>query len=159
MFLLLQMRKLWSAMRLPFSLLILTMLAWVLFWPLRAIINIFPLSRLVRFYGNDEGTNVYIPLASSCDINRANFIRRAISIAAKYSPASANCYPQALAALLLLKWARVPYGMYFGIAKDKDTGKMIAHTWVMTGRVPVSGGNSFRTYTVVRSFISTSNIE
>lgn len=148
------LRKLRTAAGLPLTVLALTGLSWGLLWPARLIVNLFPLRQLARVYGRDQGTQVSVPVALAADVSAARTIGRAIALAARYSPSSANCYPQALVARLLLRIRKVPHGLFFGLRRDVETDTMEAHAWVMVGQVPVTGGDSFGSYTVVRCFTS-----
>lgn len=148
------LRKFRSATRLPISTLALTGLVWWLLWPARLAVLFFTLRRLAPLYGRDNGVNAAVPIASPDDIFRAQHFGRAMTLAAKYSPAAANCYPQALVARLLLRAARLPHGLFFGLKRDKQSDMMEAHAWVMVGPIAVCGGSSFETYTVVRCFIT-----
>jgi len=91
-------RKLRTAAGLPLSELCLTALVWCLLWPARLVVMLVPLRHLARIYGQDHGTEIAIPGANETDIETALGIGRAIALAARYSPSSANCYPQALVA-------------------------------------------------------------
>lgn len=146
------LRKLRTAVGLPVSALAVTGLVWFMLWPARLVLLAVPLRRLARFYGRDHGVEIVIPEASARDEESAVFVREAIALAVRYSPKSANCYPQALVARLLLRLRRVPYGMFFGLRKGEGDKAMDAHAWVMVGDIPVSGGRSFDSYTVVRCF-------
>jgi len=148
------LRKLRTAAGLPVKVLGLTALVWCLLWPARLLVMLFPLRQLARFYGRDHGTEISIPEASSAEMISARNIGRAIALAARYSPSSANCYPQALVARLLLRVRKAPHGLFFGLRRDAQAEIIEAHAWVMVGEVPVSGGDSFDSYTVVRCFTS-----
>ena len=65
-----------------------------------------------------------------------------------------NCFPQAVAAKLLLSLYRIPYALYFGLWQAPDHSGTQAHAWVAAGRIRVSGGHSLDQYTVVGCFIS-----
>ncbi len=147
-------RKLRTAVGLPVSVLGLTALAWSLLWPARLVVLILPLRQLARVYGHDHGAEIAVPPVNEGDIAKARNVGRAISLAARYSPSSANCYPQALVARLLLRVMKVPHGLFFGLRRNSQSDAMEAHAWVMVGQVPVSGGDSFDSYTVVRCFTS-----
>lgn len=148
------LRKLRTAAGLPMRFVGLTALVWALLWPARIAVLIFPLRRMARFYGSDHGVEIVVPDASEAESDTARAIGRAIALAARYSPSSANCYPQALVARVLLRLKRIPHGLFFGVRRDADSQAMEAHAWVMVGQVPVSGGDSFDSYTVVRCFTS-----
>ncbi|MEL7217205.1 MAG: lasso peptide biosynthesis B2 protein [Pseudomonadota bacterium] len=147
-------RKMRTAAGLPLSLLGLSGAVWLLLWPARLIVNLFPLRQLARFYGRDHGTQIKVPTAAEADDATARTIGQAIALAARYSPSSANCYPQALVARLLLRMRGTPHGLFFGLRRDQASNAMEAHAWVMVGEIPVSGGDSFDSYTVVRCFTS-----
>ena len=147
-------RKLRTVVTLPVGFTALAALAWVLLWPARAAVLTIPLRYLVRMFGEDCGVSPAIPLVSEGQIAKARGIARAIALAVRYSPKSANCYPQALVARLLLRVRRIPHGLFFGLRRDPETDAMEAHAWVMAGPLPVTGGHGFARYTVVRSFLS-----
>lgn len=146
------MKRLFPSM--PLTLLALSILAWLLLWSARLAVLTIPLRQLVRFFGEDHGVDPAVPLVSEKALGRAQGIRKAIEYAVRYSPKSANCYPQALVARLLLKARGIPHALFFGLRRNPDTGAMDAHAWVMAGPLPVTGGHSFGDYTVVRSFLN-----
>ncbi len=148
------LRKLRTAAGLPVRFVGLTALVWCLLWPARIAVLVFPLRRMARLYGTDHGAEIVVPEASEAELGSARNLGRAIALAARYSPASANCYPQALVARMLLRLKRVPHGLFFGLRREASSEAMEAHAWVMVGQVPVSGGDSFDSYTVVRCFTS-----
>lgn len=127
--------------------------AWLMLGLYRGMILTLPLKRMAPFYGRDMGVESWIPLIGPNQVRRARDIRSTITIAAKYCPWTANCYPQALTARTLLRLYRVPHAIYFGLARSEDRNGMDAHAWVMAGPVPVSGGASFGRYRVVRMFL------
>lgn len=83
---------------------------------------------------------------------RARQIGQTVRLAARYTPWDSNCFPQAVAARLLLGLYGVPYAIYFGLMRDPDSPDMKAHAWVAAGRVRVTGGRSFGQFTVVGIF-------
>lgn len=140
--------------RVPRRMLALAGAIWLLLWLARLALLLVPLRRLARFYGDDHGVDLSIPLASPTAVARATRIGRAIALAVKYSPRSANCYPQALVAHGLLSARRIPHGLFFGVARASFPEPLAAHAWVMVGPLPVCGGDAFGSYTVVRCFIT-----
>lgn len=70
--------------------------------------------------------------------------------AAARTPWTSDCFPQALTARLLLRVARVPHVVTFGLRRD-DAGALKAHVWVATGEVAVTGGSG-SSWTGVGSF-------
>lgn len=148
------LRKARTAASRPFSVTLLTGCAWLLLWPARLAVMTIPLRHLVKVFGKDQGVSPAIPLATEAQTGRARWVRQAIATAVRYSPESANCYPQALVARLFLRLFRVPHALFFGIRREPDSDALDAHAWVMSGSLAVTGGHSFGRYTVVRSFLS-----
>lgn len=147
------LRKLRGAASLGVASVALAGLAWLLLWAARIAIALCPLRLLARFYGRDCGACAYIPLACDADIARARRIGAAIALAAKYSPSSANCYPQALLARLLLWISGVPHALFFGLERGNSSSELKAHAWVVVGPVAVAGGYSFENHAVVRCYV------
>lgn len=102
--------------------------------------------------GAHAGLTPWTPLLNAKNEQRARHIRRIIEIAARYTPWTSNCFPQAIAARILLGLYGIPYVLFFGLHQDQ--GELKAHAWVVAGKVRVSGGNSFGTFTVVGCFIA-----
>jgi hypothetical protein len=80
---------------------------------------------------------------------RATRIGATVRLAARHTPWRSECFPQALTARLLLGLERVPHVVSFGVRRDGDA--LVAHAWVHTGDVPVTGGTA-HDYTEVGSF-------
>jgi hypothetical protein len=70
-------------------------------------------------------------------------------VAARHTPWRSECYPQALAARVLLTLAGVPHVVSFGVRRDGDA--LVAHAWVHAGDLTVTGGSGHR-YTEVGAF-------
>ncbi|TWG93927.1 transglutaminase superfamily protein [Nocardioides sp. J9] len=64
-----------------------------------------------------------------------------VRTAATRTPWRSDCFPQALTARLLLRAARVPHTVTFGLRRDA-AGQLKAHVWVAAGEVAVTGGSS-----------------
>lgn len=156
------LRKLRTLTSLPVFTLVWVVPVWILLGLCRLAILTVPLRRMAPFYGDDIGICPWVPLASPGQIARARDIRRTIGLAAGYSPWTANCYPQALAARVMMRLYGVPHAIHFGLrreaegpeagGRDGEGREIAAHAWVVCGPVPVTGGHSFGLYTVVRSF-------
>ncbi len=125
---------------------------WVLLGIARFLVLTVSFRHIAQRLGGDAGLNAWVPLASPVQEQRAVQIRRTIALVAKNTPWTSNCFAQAIAARVLLGVYGVPYMLYFGTRLDPQRNEMQAHAWVAAGRVPVSGGRSFDTYTVVRMF-------
>lgn len=127
---------------------------WCLLLLCRLAIIAVPMRYLYRVFGQDMGVCPWVPLATPQEIARARDIRRTIGLAASYSPSTSNCYPQAVAARLLMGLYGLPYAIHFGLRRDGAGRQVAAHAWLVCGPVPVTGGDSFGAFTVVRSFAS-----
>jgi hypothetical protein len=125
---------------------------WLLLGVSKALIFTISFQRLAARLGQPLGVAPWVPLVDARQRARALQIGRAVRLAAKYTPWDSNCFPQAVAARVLLGLYGVPYAMYFGLARDALTRETQAHAWVMAGPVAVTGGHSFAQFTVVGVF-------
>ena len=146
------LRKWRSFWRLPaFSKLWLLPL-WLLLGVSKALIFTISFQRLAAHLGQPLGVAPWVPLVDARQRGRALQIGRAVRLAANNTPWDSNCFPQAVAARVLLGLYDVPYALYFGLARDALTRETQAHAWVMAGPVAVTGGASFARFTVVGVF-------
>ena len=129
--------------------------AWLLLGFGRAVILVVPFRHIAPRLGRLQGAAPWVPLLRPELQERALRIGRTVRLAARLSPWTANCFPQAVAASLLLRLHRVPYALHFGLAPRGSSGedRMKAHAWVNAGPVNVTGGRSFGHYTVVANFV------
>lgn len=128
--------------------------AWLLLGISRALILVVPFRRLAPRLGHHTGAAPWIPLLDRAQERRAQEIGRLVRLAARYTPWQSNCFPQAVTARLLLGLYRIPYALYFGVARAPENTGMQAHAWVTAGRVRVTGGAGFRQFTVVGCFVA-----
>ena len=127
---------------------------WLLLGMSKVLILTFEFRRIAPFFGRSAGVTSWLPLITNNQASRALSIGRLIKLSARYTPWDSNCFPQAIAARLLLGLYRIPYALYFGLMRETSTQKIKAHAWVSAGKVNVTGGNSFRQFTVVHCFIA-----
>lgn len=127
---------------------------WLMLGVSRALILTVSFKRIAPWIGVHDGAATWVPLLDPTQEARAARIGRVVQMTAKYTPWVSNCFPQALTARALLGLYRVPYGLYFGLARDEASGALHAHAWVASGRVPVTGGAGFDEFTVVGCFVS-----
>lgn len=132
---------------------------WILLGISRLVIISVTFRRLAPYLGHSVGLQAYTHLLTSEQERRALQIAHVIRLASRYCPWVANCFPQAVTARLMLGLFRIPYALYFGLARDRETREFKAHAWVVAGRVAVSGGCSFSDYTVVGCYIKKSDAE
>lgn len=127
--------------------------AWSLLGLSRLAILVLPFGVVRRALGEHRA-----PVASAEDsapaldeatLLRARQIGATVQLAARHTPWRSECYPQALAARLLLGLAHVPHVVSFGVRRDGDA--LVAHAWVHAGGLTVTGGTGHR-YTEVGAF-------
>ncbi len=148
-------RKLKSFTRLPlFTQMWLTPI-WLILGISKALIFTISFKRLAGHLGSVTDVLPWIPLIDTSQQAQALKICRTIRLAARYTPWDSNCFPQAVAARLLLGLYGIPYALFFGLMRDTQTLEMKAHAWVSAGRVTLTGGaSSFENYVVVGMFLA-----
>lgn len=120
----------------------------------KALIFTVSFRRLAPHLGRQSAIVPWLPLLEPRQEARALLIGRAVRMAARYTPWDSNCFPQAVAARLLLGVYGIPYALFFGLMRDPDAREMKAHAWVAAGKVRVTGGTSFGQFTVVGCFVA-----
>ena len=90
-------------------------------------------------------------LASDPEVLRR--IGRAVSIAANNVPWRADCFPQAIAARMLLRRRRYGSVMHLGAARIGDNERA-AHAWLTCGGTIVTGGAQRGRYTELHALNS-----
>lgn len=148
------LRKMRNFLRLPRFVQLWFLPAWLLLGLCRLAILTFPFRRLASSLGMHSQASVWLPVLNQREEARAFRLSRVVHLASRYTPWDSNCFPQALAARLLLGLYGVPYALFFGLARDPNASGMQAHAWVAAGRVRVTGGNSFDRFTVVGCFVA-----
>ncbi|WP_408899648.1 lasso peptide biosynthesis B2 protein [Nocardioides sp. R1-1] len=128
--------------------------AWCLLGATRLLTAALPFGAVRRLLGEPAAPGGVGPLAPP-DVTRdqlahAGAVGRAIGYAAGRTPWTSDCYPQALTARILLRGARVPHSVVFGLRRG-DAGELRAHAWVTVGEVVVTGGTT-RAWTPVGTF-------
>lgn len=126
---------------------------WLLLGLSKALIFTWSFKRLAPHLGQSLGVAAWVPLVNPAQQARALQIGRAVQLAGRYTPWESNCFPQAVAARLLLGWYGVPYALYFGLMREHAGAALKAHAWVAAGRIAVTGGHSFGQFTVVGVFV------
>lgn len=129
---------------------------WLLLGLSRLAILTVSFRRLAPLLGHRTKNPVVVPLVTEAERARARRIGRIVRLAARHTPWTSNCFPQAIAARVLLGLHGVPYALYFGLSNEGGgKTRLMAHAWVCAGPVAATGGNGFRQFTVVEAFMST----
>jgi len=122
----------------------------------RLAILLVPFKHYSRLLGAKQSGAPLPAALENAQSAKARSIGRTVRATAAITPWNAVCLPQAIAAAALLRMARVPYAVYFGLAKDgydprKDP--MRAHAWLQAGERIVTGGPLDPEYHVVACFM------
>lgn len=117
-------------------------------------LRLFSFRMIAPWLGQDQHSIVAVPLVTKTQLGRARQIRKAVQLAARHSFWRSDCFPQAIAALVLLRLYDVPHGLYYGARLSDDVGAngMNAHVWVASGPVAVTGGRGFGKFGILASF-------
>jgi hypothetical protein len=78
-------------------------------------------------------------------------VSNAINIMSRYTFWESMCLVKAIAAMKMLERRQIDSTMYFGTAKD-ESGKMIAHAWLRSGPIYLTGFEEMDQFTVVNSY-------
>jgi hypothetical protein len=119
----------------------------------RLLILLLSFKRLAPCLGSLHRDGAVIPLLGVRQEIRAAQLRDVLQLAARHTPWTSNCLPQAVAARMLLGLHGIPLALCLGIRPDRADKSMSAHAWVAAGRVAVCGGNGFGDFRVVACFV------
>jgi hypothetical protein len=148
-------RKAGTFLRQPLFIQVWFLPLWILLGLSKAVIFTIPFRDLAPRLGRTSDIAPWVPLLNPAQEARALLVGRAVRLAAEYTPWDSNCFPQAVAARILLGLYGLPYILFFGLVRDAEEPSGVrAHAWVAAGRVRVTGGTSFGQFTVVGCFIS-----
>ncbi|MBD8071109.1 lasso peptide biosynthesis B2 protein [Bacillus sp. PS06] len=81
-------------------------------------------------------------------------IRHTIHIMSKYTPWDSKCLVRAMAAMKMLERRGIESTLYLGTGKDRS-GKMIAHAWLRSGPIYITGYEEMHLFTVTGKFAKT----
>ncbi|MGQ4665900.1 lasso peptide biosynthesis B2 protein [Metabacillus halosaccharovorans] len=85
------------------------------------------------------------------------YIRHSIQIMSKYTFWESKCLVRAIAALKMLERRNIDSTLYLGTGKDEN-GKMIAHAWLRSGSMYVTGYEEMHRFTVTGKFAKMTNL-
>ena len=117
---------------------------WCLLGLTRLAKAVLPFRLIARYLGPATAPGAVVA-ATPDQQARAARIGRIVRMAARHTPWTSDCYPQALAAVLMLRLASLPYVVTFGLQRggqevDGQSADMLAHCWVTSGDTVVCGG-------------------
>ncbi len=131
--------------------------AWLLLGVARVLVVAVPFTRFSASLGVPIASP-WIPLPTPAQQHRARLIGLAVTTAARHTPWTSNCLPQALVAHWLLAAFGIPSAVFLGVQRIPQTRGLQAHAWVSTGRIHVTGGDGFRAHTVVATFVGSQRV-
>lgn len=140
-------RKWQSFKRLPLRVRAALPLAWLMLGLARLAIVALPFDVVRRWLGGHHDVAPWLHRLRPEQTRAARDVGQLVRLAARYTPWTANCLPQALVARSLLIMARQPHTVFFGLRRESSG--LMAHAWVASGMVVVTGGYGFGHYTVV----------
>lgn len=79
----------------------------------------------------------------------AREVRWAVASAVRHVPFEAVCFPQAIAAMYMMRRRGIASTLYLGVNRDRD---LDAHAWVRSGRTIITGGADSKDYRVISTF-------
>ncbi|WP_434752032.1 lasso peptide biosynthesis B2 protein [Paenibacillus amylolyticus] len=78
-------------------------------------------------------------------------ISKAVMLASKYTLWESQCLVMAIAAMNMLERRNIASTLYMGTARNKQ-GQLMAHAWLRSGKLIVTGADTMDQYTVVGVF-------
>lgn len=129
--------------------------AWLTLGACRLATSVLSLGRIMPLLGAPAVSAPSVPLLSPAQQIRAEEIGGLVRLAARHTPWTSDCMPQALTAWLLMALYGVPRCLCVGVLRDAGSGDLFAHAWLSADRVAVTGGDGFARYRVICCFVAT----
>lgn len=121
--------------------------AWMILHLAKVCILIMPFKKIASILGEAQHEVVKDPKFDNVALSVSHAIRRA----ARLTLHNSKCYDQALAGKVMLNYRNATSTIFFGLAKDHDSG-LTAHAWLCSGTVVVTGKKSMHRFTPVAWF-------
>lgn len=121
--------------------------AWMILHLAKVCIMILPFKKIASILGKTQHQVVKDPKFDNVALSVLHAIRRA----ARFTLHNSKCYDQALAGKLMLNYRKASSTIYFGLAKDHDSG-LAAHAWLCSGTIVVTGKKGMNRFTPVAWF-------
>ncbi|RIX52618.1 lasso peptide biosynthesis B2 protein [Paenibacillus nanensis] len=83
-------------------------------------------------------------------------IASAVDVMSRYTVWESKCLVRAIANMKMLERRSIPSTLYLGTGKDEH-GKMIAHAWLRSGPIYLSGADVMNNFIVVETFANKAN--
>lgn len=108
-----------------------------------------PFSKVAPSLGEQMKETSLSPITSNKE-DIAN-ISKAIRIMSRYTLWESQCLVKAIAGMRMLEKRKIESTLYLGTAKDEN-GELIAHAWLRSGSIYISGAEVMDRFTVVAKF-------
>jgi tRNA pseudouridine-54 N-methylase len=113
------------------------------------ILKAMPFARIVPCLGT-HGQETTLLLNPS-DERLIKQISQAIRVMSRHTVWESQCLVRAIAAKKMLERRRIESTLYLGTARDQS-GKMIAHAWLRSGPLYITGAEEMKMFTAVAVF-------
>lgn len=124
---------------------------WLLLGAAKLAIRIVPFAAMAPRLGRAVTPVHLLAQPTGAPGHRAALIAEAVRVTARTTPWTTDCYPKALAAVLLLRLHRMPYVLTFGV--EGETGELAAHCWLESEGTAICGFRNAHRYRAVASFV------
>ncbi|MDQ8735959.1 lasso peptide biosynthesis B2 protein [Paenibacillus sp. LHD-38] len=113
------------------------------------LIMYWPFAKIAPSLGaKTEETTIH---AANTDMRTLKHISHAIAIMSRYTFWESKCLVKAIAGLKMLERRKIDSTLYLGTAKDEE-GKLIAHAWLRSGPLYITGADVMEKFIVVEKF-------
>lgn len=141
------MRTLARLLRTPPADLLLLLEAAALLAASRAALRLVPIARLMQWLGRRS-----LPASPAGDsLQAAHRVQWAIRAVARRFPSAFVCFPQSVAAFLMLRRRGIRGVIYYGVDRSPEH-ELRAHTWLDAEGFTVVGGEAAPEFTVIQTF-------
>ncbi len=113
------------------------------------ILVFLPFSKVAPFLGRQMTETPYIQ--SNIDLLQVKRISNAVNSVSRHTFWESKCLVRAIAGMKMLERRKIDSTLYLGTGKDSN-GKMIAHAWLRTGDIYITGADVMNQFTVVGKF-------
>ncbi|WP_160032901.1 lasso peptide biosynthesis B2 protein [Paenibacillus sp. An7] len=113
------------------------------------VLSFLPFARIAPLLGAEQQETTFErhPVKEKTALH----ISKVIYKVSKHTPWKSECMVTGIAAMKMLQRRRIASTLYFGIAKNDDQ-KLIAHAWLRSGTLYVTGAKGIEKFTVVNKF-------
>ncbi|RDI45698.1 lasso peptide biosynthesis B2 protein [Falsibacillus pallidus] len=113
------------------------------------ILKSIPFSQTSKFLGDKMMETPYALNANQTEL--LTNIMEAIQIMSRHTFWESKCLVQAIAGMKMLERRKIDSTLYLGTAKDLN-GDFIAHAWLRSGNLFITGAERMKEFTVVGKF-------